>query len=146
MVEPVNSLGSGRCPVSEKTRLDSPTIISYFANDARRTHAMSAANHPFRALGDETRRDILRLLRRGSLTSGQIAERFDSSWPTISRHLAVLRAADLVTAQRHGQEIRYELNTSVFQDLIHLLMEWAGPPSGAARRTATPRKSRKQEA
>jgi ArsR family transcriptional regulator len=106
---------------------------------------MSTPNNPFRALGDETRREILRLLRKGPLTSGQIAERFDSSWPTISRHLAVLRAADLVTAERHRQEIRYELNTSVFQDLIHLLMEWAGPPSVAARRTATPRRSRKQE-
>jgi DNA-binding transcriptional ArsR family regulator len=107
---------------------------------------VSAFNQPFRALGDETRREILRLLRDGPLTSGAIAERFDSSWPTISRHLAVLRDADLVTAERHGQEIRYELNTSVFQDLIHHLIEWTGPQGVAARRPAKPRRTRKQEA
>src|SRR5437762_8669955 len=94
----------------------------------------SASNRPFRALADETRRIILRLLRDGPLTSGEIAERFDSSWPTISRHLAVLREAGLVVTERHGQEIRYELNTSVFQDLIQHLVEWTRPTSGASRR------------
>jgi ArsR family transcriptional regulator, arsenate/arsenite/antimonite-responsive transcriptional repressor len=112
----------------------------------QRTTRMRPFNHPFRALGDETRREILRLLRHGPLTSGDIAERFDSSWPTISRHLAVLRDADLVTTERRGQEIRYELNTSVFQDLIHLLIEWTRPQAVAARRTAKPRRTRKQEA
>lgn len=84
---------------------------------------MSSSNQAFRALADETRRTILRLLRDGPLTSGEIADRFDSSWPTISRHLAVLREAGLVITERHGQEIRYELNTSVFQDLIQHLIE-----------------------
>jgi ArsR family transcriptional regulator len=82
-----------------------------------------ASNAVFRALADPTRRDILRLLRGGARTSGEIAGRFDSSWPTISRHLAVLREAGLVTAERNGQEIHYELNTSVFQDLLQHLME-----------------------
>jgi len=94
----------------------------------------TASGRAFRALADETRRVILRMLRDGPLTSGEIAARFDSSWPTISRHLAVLRDAGLVAAERHGQEIRYELNTSVFQDLAQHLLEWTNPSSGAPRR------------
>jgi ArsR family transcriptional regulator len=104
------------------------------------------SNQAFRALADETRRDILRLLRDGPLTSGGIAARFSSSWPTISRHLAVLRDAGLVVTERHGQEIRYELNTSVFQDLVQHLIEWTRPTGGAARRIPKPHRTRQQEA
>jgi ArsR family transcriptional regulator len=107
---------------------------------------VSTANRAFRALADETRRMILRLLRDGPLTSGQIADRFDSSWPTISRHLAVLREAGLVVTERHGQEIRYELNTSVFQDLIQHLVEWTRPTKGVSRRIRKPGRTRHQEA
>jgi DNA-binding transcriptional ArsR family regulator len=81
-------------------------------------------NDVFRALADPTRRDILRLLRDGPRTSGEIAEHFDSSWATISRHLGVLRDAELILSERNGQHIRYELNTTVFQDLVEHLMEW----------------------
>jgi len=88
----------------------------------------------FRALADETRREILKLLRDRPRTSGEIAEHFSSSWPTISRHLALLRDAGLVLTQRKGQEIYYELNTSVFQDLVQHLLEWVTP-------AATPRKA-----
>ena len=86
----------------------------------------------FRALADETRRSILELLRSGPKTSGEIADRFDSSWPTISRHLAVLRSAGLVVTERQGQEIYYELNTSVFEDLVQHLMGWVKPARRAA--------------
>jgi len=81
----------------------------------------------FRALADPTRRAILRILRAGSRTSGEIASQFDSTWPTISRHLAVLREAGLVQTERNGTEIRYELNTTVFQELVQHLMEWGKP-------------------
>jgi ArsR family transcriptional regulator, repressor of sdpIR and other operons len=101
------------------------------------------SNATFKALSDETRREILKMLRRGPRTSGQIAEQFHSSWPTISRHLAVLREGDLVITERKGQEIYYELNTSVFQDLVQHLMEWVQPPR--ARRAVTKRSSRPQE-
>jgi DNA-binding transcriptional ArsR family regulator len=77
----------------------------------------------FRALADPTRREILQLLRKGALNSGEIADRFEATWPTISRHLAVLHAAGLVQSVRHRQEIRYELNTSVVQDLAHHLID-----------------------
>jgi ArsR family transcriptional regulator, repressor of sdpIR and other operons len=99
----------------------------------------SHPNRVFRALADETRRDILRLLRDGPLTSGDIATRFNSSWPTISRHLAQLRDAALVVTERRGQEIRYELNTSVFQDVIQHLIEWTRPTVPANGRSRKPR-------
>jgi DNA-binding transcriptional ArsR family regulator len=98
-------------------------------------------NAVFRALADETRRDILEYLRAGPRTSGEIAAQFNSSWPTISRHLAVLRAGGFVVSERKGQVIAYELNTSVFQDLVQHLMGWMKP----SPRTA-PRKRRAQEA
>ena len=81
----------------------------------------------FRALADPTRREILRLLRDGPKTSGEIAERFPTSWPTVSRHLAVLRDAGLILSERNGQQIVYELNTTVFQDLVEQVLDWARP-------------------
>ena len=90
----------------------------------------------FRALSDPTRREILRLLRDGPLPSGAIAESFPTAWATVSRHLAILREADLVVAERHGQAIHYELNTSVFQDVIRHLADWIQPTGAPARRRA----------
>jgi len=77
----------------------------------------------FHALSDPTRRQILQELRKGPRTSGEIADRFESSWPTISRHLAVLRDAGLVLSEKSGQQVIYELNTTVFHDLIEQLLE-----------------------
>ena len=104
---------------------------------ARRTPTHAA----FRALADETRRDILEFLRTGPRTSGEIADQFHSSWPTISRHLAVLRSGGLVIAERRGQAIYYELNTSVFEDLVQHFMGWMKP---AKRKPVS--KQRPQEA
>ena len=98
-------------------------------------------NRTFRALADGTRREILALLRNGSKTSGEIAGHFESSWPTISRHLAILREASLVNAERDGQEIRYELNTSVVEGLIQHVMTWTKRSS----RTRTVRSPRARE-
>jgi ArsR family transcriptional regulator, arsenate/arsenite/antimonite-responsive transcriptional repressor len=82
----------------------------------------------FKALADPTRREILRMLRKAPRTSGEIAERFDTAWPTISRHLAVLRDAGLILSERNGQQIIYEINTTVIQDVIEQLLDWV--PSG----------------
>jgi ArsR family transcriptional regulator len=99
----------------------------------------------FRALADPTRREILHMLRTGALNSGEIADRFHASWPTISRHLAVLHAAGLVTSVRHKQEIRYELNTTVLQDLAQHLVDLVAPvPDGQAKPWR--RRARPQEA
>ena len=101
----------------------------------------------FRAFADQTRRDILTLLRSGPQTSGQIADRFDSSWPTISRHLSVLANAGLVVSIRRGAEVYYELNTSVLQDVVQHMMEWIEPtlPKGGTRASKR-RTVREQEA
>ena len=102
----------------------------------------------FRAFADQTRRDILKMLRSGPLTSGQIADKFDSSWPTISRHLSVLANAGLVVPIRRGAEIYYELNTTVLQDLAQHMMEWTQPttPKGGHRAASRRRITRVQEA
>ena len=73
----------------------------------------SAAPDPqatvFRALADPTRRQILRHLRDGDLSAGEITRRFPISAPSISRHLAVLKAAGLVTVRRDANRIYYSL-------------------------------------
>ena len=84
-------------------------------------------NAAFRALADPTRRDIVQLLRHGPLTSGEIATHFPVAWATISRHLAILRDAGLIMAERHGQQIVYELNTTVVEDVIQHLLTWVTP-------------------
>ena len=81
------------------------------------------ADNTFRALADPTRREIIRLLRDGPRTSGEIADRFNSTWATISRHLGILRDAKLILAERDGQFIRYELNMTVFQDAVDQLLD-----------------------
>jgi DNA-binding transcriptional ArsR family regulator len=81
----------------------------------------------FRALADGTRRDILRLLRDGPRTSGEIAQHFDATWPTVSRHLAVLRAAGLVGSTRVGQQIVYELDMGRFHEVVEHLWSWMRP-------------------
>ncbi len=85
---------------------------------------MARPDPVFRALADPTRREIVKMLRKKPLTSGEIAERFPSSWPTISRHLSVLRQADLITAQRNGSSILYELNVTVLQELVEHIFDW----------------------
>jgi DNA-binding transcriptional ArsR family regulator len=90
----------------------------------------------FKALADPTRREILRLLRAGPRSSGELAERFDSAWPTVSRHLGVLRDAGLILSSREGQNIVYELNTTVFDDLVNHIMEWNRPAGRGGKRNA----------
>jgi ArsR family transcriptional regulator, arsenate/arsenite/antimonite-responsive transcriptional repressor len=82
---------------------------------------MSEENRAFRAIADPTRREILRLLRTGEKTAGELAERFDMTKPTMSHHFSVLKEAELITSRRDGQQIWYGLNTTVVQDL----MAWA---------------------
>lgn len=94
-------------------------------------------NSVFKALADPTRREILRLLRDGPRTSGEVAARFASSWPTISRHLGVLRDAELILAERNGQQISYELNTTVIDDVVAYLLDWTrrGPATGRSSKS-----------
>ena len=80
----------------------------------------------FKALSDATRREILRLLGKREMSVGEIVDRFAVSQPSISRHLAVLRNAGLVTARREGQNVVYGLDTTVMQDVVRALMDLSG--------------------
>src|ERR1035438_6613502 len=82
-----------------------------------------SSNEAFKALADPTRREILNLPRRGEMTAGDLAERFDMTKPTMSHHFSVLKDADLLTSRRDGQQIWYSLNTTVVQDLMAWAME-----------------------
>ena len=94
---------------------------------------MSTPNNAFKAIADPTRREILRLLRRGEMTAGELAERFDMTKPTMSHHFAVLKDAELVTSRREGQTIWYGLNTSVLEDVIAWAADLAGPRKGGKK-------------
>ena len=71
-----------------------------------------------RALADPIRREILALLKSGRMSAGEIAERFDVTGASISRHLSVLREADLIRDTREGKFIYYELTTSVLEEIL----------------------------
>ncbi len=71
-----------------------------------------------RALADPTRREILTLLRGGSKSAGEICEHFSITAAAVSRHLSVLKDADLIRDQREGKFIIYTLNTSVLEDIM----------------------------
>lgn len=72
----------------------------------------------FKALSDPVRREILMLLRGGRLPAGEIVARFDMTGATISYHLAQLKKADLVSEEKYKNFIYYELNTSVFEEMM----------------------------
>ena len=91
--------------------------------------------HAFRALGDPTRREILRLLREGDLVAGDVAGHFDISWPSVSRHLKVLEGAGLVSSARRGGNVVYSLQTSVLEDVATEIADMAGV--GRPARSAT---------
>jgi ArsR family transcriptional regulator, arsenate/arsenite/antimonite-responsive transcriptional repressor len=92
-----------------------------------------ASNEVFRALADPTRREILRLLRRGELSAGELAEHFDMSKPSMSHHFNLLKQADLVTTRRDGQQIFYSLNTTVMQDLAVVLWDLFSPTAASEK-------------
>lgn len=75
------------------------------------------------ALADPVRREILRLLKKSSLTAGEISEQFPISAPAVSRHLSVLKKAGLVLCEREGKHVRYILCTSVLEDVLCFLMD-----------------------
>ena len=79
-----------------------------------------------RALADPTRRRILELLKNGRLAAGEIADRFDMTAAAVSRHLAVLKEADLIRDTRQGKYIIYELNASVLEEIMLWLVQLKG--------------------
>lgn len=79
-----------------------------------------------KALADPTRREILNLLKGGKKSAGEICEHFDISAAAISRHLSVLRDADLVYDTREGKYIYYEINTSVLEETLLWIADLKG--------------------
>lgn len=71
-----------------------------------------------KALSDSVRRDILQLLKAGRRSAGEIAEKFPISSAAISKHLSVLKEADLIRDTREGKYIFYEINTSVLEEVM----------------------------
>ena len=76
-----------------------------------------------KALSDKTRREILKLLNNRDMSAGEIAEHFDMSKPSISKHLDILREAELVSSEKKGQFIIYSINTSVIQEVLGNFLE-----------------------
>ena len=71
-----------------------------------------------RALADPIRREILNLLKQGRMSAGDIAEHFSVTGASISRHLSVLKEADLIRDTREGKFIYYDLNASVLEEIM----------------------------
>jgi len=74
--------------------------------------------HTLKALADPIRREILDLLKAGRLSAGEIAEKFPVSGAAVSKHLSVLKEADLIRDAREGKFIYYELNASVLEEVM----------------------------
>lgn len=72
----------------------------------------------FKALSDPTRREILNLLKEGKKSAGEITEHFQMTGATISHHLSILKQANLVTDEKNGKYIYYELNLTVLYELL----------------------------
>ena len=86
----------------------------------------------FKALGDPTRREILRLLRDGARTAGEIGSHFNMTGATISHHLSVLREAGLISDDKRGKYIYYELNLSVLDEITGWIASLKGADSDEA--------------
>ena len=92
----------------------------------------------YKAIADPTRRRILKYLRGGERTAGDLAEQVGIGRTALSHHLMVLKLADLVRVERRGQYQVYSLNTTVFQDLLTEIIGWLeGTDDEASREPAT---------
>ncbi|MGD0672507.1 MAG: metalloregulator ArsR/SmtB family transcription factor [Candidatus Binatus sp.] len=92
-------------------------------------------NEVYRALGDPTRREILRLLKERELSAGEIAQRFPLSKSTLSGHFSVLRHAGLVVSERYANRIVYSLNVSAFEQALGAALELLSVRAAGRRRS-----------
>ena len=88
----------------------------------------------FKAISDQQRRKILKLLQKGPMSAGQIAEAFQITKGSLSYHFNILKDADLIRSERRAQEQIYSLNTSVFEDVAATLLELFQRPSPKSRK------------
>ncbi len=82
-----------------------------------------------KALSDPTRREILNLLKEKTLSAGEISDKFDMSFAAISRHLSVLKEADLIRDERDGKFIYYTINASVLEEIMLWIKDLKGDTS-----------------
>ena len=85
-----------------------------------------ALQDTLKALADPIRREILHLLKNGRMSAGEIVEHFSVTGASISRHLSVLKEADLIRDTREGKFIFYELNASVLEEIMLWIVELKG--------------------
>jgi DNA-binding transcriptional ArsR family regulator len=83
-------------------------------------------NEVMRALADPTRREVLRLLREGDRTAGELAEHFDLAKSTMSGHFNVLRSAGLIVSERSRNQVVYSINMSAFDDAAAAVLSYFG--------------------
>ena len=86
-----------------------------------------------KALADPVRREILNLLKKGRMAAGEITDHFSITAAAISRHLSVLKDADLIRDQREGKFIYYEINTAVLEDVRLCIAELKGDKNDAEK-------------
>ena len=89
--------------------------------------------HTLKALSDPIRREILNLLKSGRLSAGEITEHFPVTGAAVSRHLSVLKEADLIRDTREGKFIFYELNASVLEEILLWITELKGENNHAEK-------------
>ena len=82
--------------------------------------------HTLKALSDPIRREILNLLKNGRMSAGDIVDHFEVTGASISRHLSVLKEADLIRDKREGKFIYYELNASVLEEIMLWIVDLKG--------------------
>ena len=85
-----------------------------------------ALQDTLKALADPIRREILNLLKDGRMSAGEIGSHFDVTGASISRHLSVLKDADLIRDTREGKFIIYEINTSVLEEIMLFITDLKG--------------------
>ena len=85
-----------------------------------------ALQNTLKALADPIRREILNLLKSGPLSAGEIVDHFSVTGASISRHLSVLKEADLIRDRREGKFIYYELNASVLEEIMLWITDLKG--------------------
>ena len=83
-------------------------------------------NNTLKALSDPIRREILNMLKKERLSAGEICEKFPVTAAAISRHLSILKEADLIRDKREGKFIYYEINVSVLEETMLWLIELKG--------------------
>jgi len=98
----------------------------YYYFDVYRNKVFMASESIFKALSDPNRREILRLLKKRSMSAGEIADHFQLAKSTLSSHFNVLKASGLIWEERDGTTINYSLNLSVAEEALSIIMDLLG--------------------